>query len=225
MKEYNEATKLAEDINGMISEKTAKSGSGAESQRHFSVVRRKVTILGTRLDSLESLLAKLPSRQSISEKELNRRTDMLSNLRTKRNQMATTLNMSNFANRDSLLGPDSKPVDAMTRVSGLDNQGIVSLQRQIMKEQDEGLEQLEETVISTKHIALTVNEELQLHTRLIETLDDHVEFTGTRLQRISRSLAILNRKTRDSCSCLCLLLSVSGIVILILAIFVLIKYL
>lgn len=34
-------------------------------------------------------------------------------------------------------------------------------------EQDEGLEQLEETVLSTKHIALAVNEELGLHTRLI----------------------------------------------------------
>lgn len=34
-------------------------------------------------------------------------------------------------------------------------------------EQDEGLEKLEETVFSTKHIALAVNEELDLHTRLI----------------------------------------------------------
>lgn len=34
-------------------------------------------------------------------------------------------------------------------------------------EQDEGLEKLEETVVSTKHIALAVNEELDLHTRLI----------------------------------------------------------
>lgn len=34
-------------------------------------------------------------------------------------------------------------------------------------EQDEGLEKLEETVVSTKHIALAVNEELDLHARLI----------------------------------------------------------
>ena len=34
-------------------------------------------------------------------------------------------------------------------------------------EQDEDLEKLEETVVSTKHIALAVNEELDLHTRLI----------------------------------------------------------
>ena len=34
-------------------------------------------------------------------------------------------------------------------------------------EQDEGLEKLEETVTSTKHIALAVNEELNLHARLL----------------------------------------------------------
>lgn len=37
-------------------------------------------------------------------------------------------------------------------------------------EQDEGLEKLEGTIISTKHIALAVNEELNLHTRLIVCL-------------------------------------------------------
>lgn len=34
-------------------------------------------------------------------------------------------------------------------------------------EQDEDLAQLEETVVSTKHIALAVNEELNLQTRLL----------------------------------------------------------
>lgn len=68
-----------------------------------------------------------------SEKEMNRRKDMVANLRTKVNQMASTLNMSNFANRDSLLGPEIKPADAMSRTTGLDNYGLVGLQRQIMK--------------------------------------------------------------------------------------------
>ncbi|XP_038978505.1 syntaxin-52-like isoform X1 [Phoenix dactylifera] len=66
---------------------------------------------------------------------------------------------------------------------------------------DEGLEKLEETVLSTKHIALTVNEELDLHTRLIDNLDHHVDLTGSRLQRVQRRLAILNKRTKGGCSC------------------------
>ena len=64
---------------------------------------------------------------------MNRRRDNLANLRTKVTQMASTLNMSNFGNRDSLLGPDIKTSDAMSRIAGFDNSGVVGLQRQIMR--------------------------------------------------------------------------------------------
>ena len=43
-------------------------------------------------------------------------------------------------------------------------------------EQDEGLERLEESVTSTKHIALAVNEELTLHTRLIVCFFTYISF-------------------------------------------------
>jgi SYP5 family syntaxin len=165
VKEYNEASRLADDISSMIADRGSLPQSGPEIMRHTSAIRRKITILGTRLDSLESLLARIPPK-SITDKEMHKREDMLSNLKSKAKQMATSFNMSNFANREDLLG-QSKKADDMSRVAGLDNQGIVGLQRQVMKEQDEGLEKLEETVLSTKHIALAVNEELTLHTRLI----------------------------------------------------------
>ncbi|KAK7839879.1 syntaxin-51 [Quercus suber] len=225
VKEYNEAVKLADDINGMISERSSLPATGPDAQRHASSIRRKITILGTRLDSLQSLLSKIPGKQPITEKEMNRRKDNLANLRSKVNQMASTLNMSNFANRDSLIGPEIKPADAVSRTVGLDNSGLVGLQRQVMKEQDEDLEKLEVTVVSTKHIALAVNEELDLHTRLIDDLDQHVDVTDSRLRRVQKNLAILNKRTKGGCSCMCLLLSVIGIVVLVAVIYLLIKYL
>lgn len=63
VKEYNEALKLADDISGMISEQSSFPASGPETQHHSSAIRRKITILGTRLDSLQSLLSKLPGKQ------------------------------------------------------------------------------------------------------------------------------------------------------------------
>lgn len=62
MKEYNEAVKLADDITGMIAERSSFPASGPETQRHGSAIRRKITILGTRLDSLQSLLSKVPAK-------------------------------------------------------------------------------------------------------------------------------------------------------------------
>lgn len=223
IKEYNEAVKLADDINGMITDRVSLSASGPETQRHASAIRRKITILGTRLDGLQSHFTR-PSGKPLTEKEMNRRKDMIANLRTKTKQMASALNMSNFATRDSLLGPDTKP-DAISRTVGLDNQGLVGFQRQIMREQDEGLEKLEETVVSTKHIALAVNEELDLHTRLIDDLDEQVDVTDSRLRRVQKNLAVLNKRTGGGCSCMCMLLAVVGIVVLVAVIYLLIKYL
>ncbi|KAJ6700193.1 SYNTAXIN [Salix purpurea] len=223
MQEFNEASKLGDEINGMINGKNSSPPSGSETQRHLSATRRKITILRTKLDILQSLLTALPSKQPISGKEMNRRQDMLKNLSTKVNQMATTLNMSSAANRENLFGPDKKTDDIVNRASGLDNHGLVGFQRQIMKEQDEGLEKLEETVTSTKHIALAVNEELTLHTKLLDDLDEHVDVTNSRLQTVQRKLAFLNKRTKGGCSCLILL--VIAIVILIVVIWGLFKYL
>ncbi|XP_019162805.1 PREDICTED: syntaxin-52-like isoform X2 [Ipomoea nil] len=178
-REFNDATKLSDEINSMIK---ASPPSGPDSQRHFSAARRKVTILRTRLDTLQSLLSKLPSTQPLSKKEMKRRHDMLDNLVTKANQMATSLNMNTLSIRDSLLGPETKQPDVVSRATGLDNQGLVGFQRQVMKEQDDDLGKLEESVMSTKHVALAINEELNLHTGLLDDLDHRVETTNTRLQ-------------------------------------------
>ncbi|CAL9112587.1 SNARE domain [Musa troglodytarum] len=225
IREFNEASKLAEDIGAMISERSSLPASGPDIQRHLTAIRRKITILRTRLESLESILLTLPSMQTIKDKELHKRQDMLSNLKSKANQMASILNMSNFANRTDLLGENKKSTDVINRTAGLDNYGVVGLQRQIMKEQDEDLEKLEETVISTKHIALTVNEELDLHTGLIDDLDQHVDLTDSRLQRVQKRLAILNKRTKGGCSSQCLFLSVVAIFVLAVIVWALIKYL
>nr|ABK92777.1 unknown [Populus trichocarpa] len=134
MQEFNEASKLGDEINGMINGKNSLPPSGPETQRHLSATRRKIAILRTKLDILQSLLTALPSKQPITGKEMNRLQDMLKNLSTKVNQMATTLNISSAANRENLLGPDKKTDDdVVNRASGLDNHGLVGFQRQIMK--------------------------------------------------------------------------------------------
>ncbi|WMV39938.1 hypothetical protein MTR67_033323 [Solanum verrucosum] len=65
IREYNEGLKLADDITNMISERSSLPASGPEAQRHSSAIRRKITILGTRLDNLQSILSKLPGKQPL----------------------------------------------------------------------------------------------------------------------------------------------------------------
>ncbi|KAL9160007.1 hypothetical protein ABFS82_08G171900 [Erythranthe guttata] len=187
-KECDEAERLANEISNMISERSSMPNSSTESQQHLSAIRAKIVILGTMLESLQHSLPSALNESSTAE-EMKIRKDMVTKLRLNVNEINYALNMSNFANRDRSLEPDS---DAISRTIGLDNQGIVDLQRQIMREQDEGLGKLAATMISTRHIALAVNEELSLHTRLVDyTANEHVEVTNSRLQ-VTFSHIIIN---------------------------------
>jgi hypothetical protein len=59
-REYGEAARLADDVGSMVAERGALPQSGPEAARHASAIRRKITILGTRLESLDGLLARVP---------------------------------------------------------------------------------------------------------------------------------------------------------------------
>ncbi|KAJ7519668.1 hypothetical protein O6H91_20G049800 [Diphasiastrum complanatum] len=215
--EFDEAMRLADDITGRISECNAILASKGDPSRVASAARRKVTMLGTKLDRLESLLDNPSLKTKLSEKELYRRKDMLLGLSYKMKQMNASLSTSQNTTRGSLLSEDAKgPPIETNRTSGLDNPGLVGLQRQIMREQDDELLGLEATVKSTKHIALTVNEELDLHTRLLDDLDQEADYTNSRLKMAQKRLALFSKRAGGGQSLLCMFIMLMAIVVLVL---------
>jgi SYP5 family syntaxin len=67
-----------------------------------------------------------------NEKELYRRQDMLLSIRLKSKQMSVSLSSLQTANRANLLEGGITPVET-NRTQGLENSGLISLQRQIMR--------------------------------------------------------------------------------------------
>ncbi|KAI4997145.1 hypothetical protein ZWY2020_052487 [Hordeum vulgare] len=60
VREHGEAARLADDVASMVTDRAALRQSGPEALRHSSATCHKITILGTRLDTLEGMLARLP---------------------------------------------------------------------------------------------------------------------------------------------------------------------
>ena len=81
----------------------------------------------------------------------------------------------------------SRPRETETTAE-LDSRGLIHNQRQIMLEQDTELEHLERSVVTTKHVALQINEETQLHNRLLDELDMEVGRSDDRLAAAQRKL-------------------------------------
>jgi SYP5 family syntaxin len=218
LKEFQEALQLADDIEAGVQERNKLPAHSSEGTRIVSASRRKLTRFNTKLDRLESLLQNPPLRTSLNEKELYRRQDMLLTIRFKSKQMAASVSSSQAANRANLLEGGITPVET-NRTQGLENSGLIGLQRQIMRDQDEDLEGLESTVLSTKHIALAVNEELDLHSRLLSDMDQDADVTNNRLKATQKKLGFLNKNSGQGWSLMTMCILMVVIVVLVLVLF------
>jgi SYP5 family syntaxin len=143
---------------------------------------------------------------------------MLLTIRFKSKQMAASVSSSQAANRANLLEGGITPVET-NRTQGLENSGLIGLQRQIMREQDEDLKGLESTVLSTKHIALAVNEELDLHSRLLSDMDQDADVTNNRLKATQKKLGFLNKNSGQGWSLMTMCILMVVIVVLVLVLF------
>jgi len=216
-REFQEAARLAEDVEVRIAERNGLPPQSSERIRIVSVTRRKLAMLNNKLDRLESLLQSGPLKAGLNEKELSRRQNMLVDIRYKSKQMSASLSSAQ-ANRTSLMEGGIAPVET-NRTQGLDNSGLVNLQRQIMKEQDQDLENLEHTVLSTKHIALAVNEELDLHTRLLDDMDQSADVTNNKLLAAQKRLGFLNKNLGQGWSLMTMIFLMVVVVVLVLILF------
>ncbi|XP_062211088.1 syntaxin-52-like [Phragmites australis] len=223
-KRFREAERLVDDVVERIAERESVPPSlPRELQRRTAEIRRKLTILGTRLDMLQEDLSDLAEKQNINLKQLCKLAEKLSALSSKAKKAGGQFTLKYSSDRNDLCGSSEKcaKIDIKS-TADMDNREMVDLQRKVMKEQDEKLDILEETIASTKHIALAINEEMDLHTRLIETLDVGVEDTSNQLQRAQKRLKYLNTRMRKGCSCWGLVLSVTAVVICVAVIWALI---
>jgi regulator of vacuolar morphogenesis len=67
------------------------------------------------------------------------------------------------------------PAKETVRTRELDNQGVVQLQRQIMQEQDQDVEQLNNAVRRMKEAGIAINEELDEQKPLLDMMEDGVD--------------------------------------------------
>ena len=82
-------------------------------------------------------------------------------------------------------------------------------------DQDEELEELSRVVTSTKHIGLAVGEELDLHARLLDGLEDDVDNTSSRLRRAQKIAKMVYEKSSN-----CKLMMCGTLLIVVLVLFI-----
>lgn len=155
-----------------------------------------------------------------TENERNRRRDLLTALRSRREQMLQALKRDQRSARSTLLGDSGDgsgagPARETDATAELDSHGLLSMQHQVMHQQDRELEQLERSVSSTKHVALQINEETTLHNRLLTELDTDLDATASRMGAAQRRLKVVMRRASSCRTQLLLFLMVVILVVVV----------
>mmetsp|Transcript_24706 Transcript_24706/g.84508 ORF Transcript_24706/g.84508 Transcript_24706/m.84508 type:complete len:228 (-) Transcript_24706:19-702(-) len=213
MREYDECRRLADDTFLALTDRQDALRAGGDAARLTAITRRKLNGVNAKLDRLTQML---PGSDA-SEGEKNRRQDLLNRLRQQAEQVAASLATKNVSGGP---GPapswESAPAQETARTAGRDERGLLAMQREMMDEQDEEIDELSRLVSSTKNIALTVNEELDLHNRLLDDLEDDVDHTYARLRKGIKLAKRVARKAGNCSYLACIVLLVVGLVVLIL---------
>ncbi|KAI4189603.1 MAG: hypothetical protein L6R41_001332 [Letrouitia leprolyta] len=177
--------------------------SSPQAQHECSASAKKSLVqAGTAISNLEQSLKQLSSdgwgREKLGDGELRRRKDLVEAARKEKEGLENLLNAmvakssldatiarASTASKEKLLneGNNQHRKPATGRVLGketdrtraLDNQGVLQLQQQLMKEQDDDVDVLAQAVARQKKIGIEIQEELVLQQSLLGMLDEDVD--------------------------------------------------
>ena len=225
LSEFEKAEKDIDEAFACLYEREAaqREGRALDATELTATVRTQAAELRSGLDKIESSLAK----SSVTEREKRRREDLVVSLRGRCEELVglnsedTGFVSSSSPASTNFFQPELESNGGETGTTvALDNSGILQLQRNMMMQQDDELDELSRVVTSTKHIGMAVNDELGLHARLLDDIDDEVTRTGSRLKQAHKMALAMYKKTSN-----CRLFGIATLclVILMLLVFAVLK--
>eukprot|EP00252_Welwitschia_mirabilis_P024320 TRINITY_DN7174_c0_g1_i5.p1 TRINITY_DN7174_c0_g1~~TRINITY_DN7174_c0_g1_i5.p1 ORF type:complete len:233 (-),score=34.18 TRINITY_DN7174_c0_g1_i5:76-774(-) len=211
--EVEEASQLTEEIEARIRDKDALIAIGKDPSPILVGARRKLMILGTKLDRLESLLHNPPAKPVLNQNDLQSRKDMISDMRQRTRQLANCLCTSKFTTKQDAREPDtSAKLTISNNVQGLSVSKTVD----------------PEKMFSSVKNQTTISEEAKLDVPLLDKLDKECDSEHSVLWVVQNQLGVVGEwfdRWCEKCrSIFSVLLIVVAIILLVFIIGAVIEY-
>ncbi|MCJ1298818.1 hypothetical protein MMC08_001608 [Hypocenomyce scalaris] len=109
----------------------------------------------------------------------------------------TTALAEEDANRAALFPYRDDP-DAPPDQSSLDNQQVHEYHKNVLRDQDEQLDRLGESIGRQRDLSIQIGDELDEHVQMLDEVDEHVDRHQTRLDKARKNLGYVARKANDN---------------------------
>ncbi|XP_062507430.1 syntaxin-8-like [Corticium candelabrum] len=210
--EYESLQQTCVSIREKINERNQVRISGGDSSKLNSSIRIMINGYSRSLDKLKSSLARDTSSFKITKGEVTRRENLVDNMTAKEGQLNKAFKEEPSArsatSRDALIG--SQPIGVNTNpwldteheeTRGLTNTELMQTHQEVIRQQDEGLDELAKAMQRQKHIGLTMHDEIERQDEILDDLHDNVGRTTARIERETRHVEKIRVKASDKGLC------------------------
>jgi hypothetical protein len=156
-----------------------------------------------KLEVLQQRLVQASKSFTITRAEADRRQRLVDSLRSKSRQMDMSINDPNKVGRSALFGQNSRgggsgwndDLEASPVSSGMSANDHRQQHMQLIREQDQGLEALDEIIIRQKNMARDIGIEIETQNEVIDDITEGMDHTNERLIRNTRNIKKVGKKS------------------------------
>ena len=194
-----------------IQERSELAKRGVDAARLAAVARRKLGTLRSKIDALDRTVE---DGGKATDQEVQRRKQLVSVLNTKHENMTQLLSKVGKYATLAETRPKGAPRET-EKTAQLETGEILQLQDRIMRDQDGDIESMSRDVSGIKHVALTINDELTLHQRLLDDLDEDLDYTHRNVKTLQKRIAYIMKRSGGLRSMCFLIALIVGLVFLL----------
>lgn len=223
LSEYDRTSGKLEEVQAAINERARLAKSGSDTSKVTNQIRRLFQEINSSATALEMQLEDFSRQYLLPEKEIGRRQDLISTLKGRYDQMNALFKKSSAGysvddSRSALLsGPGAggagKPRFESEATRTMDNGALIQQQDQIMREQDQGLDSLSQSIARQKQLGLAIGQELDEHNEMLGDLNAGMDNTQRRLKRETKHVEYITEKTKTGGMICCIVLLIIAIIV------------
>ncbi|CAF3441652.1 unnamed protein product, partial [Rotaria sp. Silwood2] len=193
---YESCKNYAQEINEKINEFKKLPNASPQRAKISSIIRRMITEFNKDVDKLSNDLSAQSRNGVITSREANRRRTLVDTIKQSQEEIETTMRESfnTFAPRDQL-DPRFTPVVETENTQALTNEALSGLRSDLRKNNDEAIEALHAIVKRQKEIGVTMNNEVERHNEIIDTITDRTGLLDSRVKRQTMLVKVIDRKS------------------------------
>ncbi|XP_065065559.1 syntaxin-8-like isoform X2 [Rhopilema esculentum] len=200
------AEQLGQETMQLINERNQSQRLGSGSSRVASNIRVNLQKFSDMIKDLENDLMRSSSSHMITPREAERRQYQIDQLKSKEKQLNQAFKPKEYGSqsmdRSGLLnvGFGSSDYDPFSSARGgaasaeINTDEIRNKQKQLLKEQDKGLDALVGVIQRQKLMGQNIGEEVDYHNDLIDEIHDHVDTTERRLVQENKHVKKVTKK-------------------------------